>query len=188
MAEETIKFNKYVSYLNKQLDSLLNSLQTELINKSLDDKLMQVTTSNNATLNRLEICNKYAYVLSSLLFVYMKLNNTKDLSPILKEISRVRSYMDEANKLKDLANIPKQNDEKKKSFNHSSISEQNFTKGKHTRFNQTNEEGSSLKDNILEKLHKKTVSPRNTKSLSSSTNSKKPGKVDKKRNTVKKGK
>ncbi|CCD23847.1 Lrp1p NDAI_0C01860 [Naumovozyma dairenensis CBS 421] len=139
---ELQKIKPFLNNLQKQLN-LLNPLLAKLTSKSLDDHLILI---NNEP-ERLELTNKFAYILTSLMFAYIKILNFKDLSNIQYELNRVKDYMQRANSLKNKLMEKNNSNEREKSNaknliisslnrNDSAISNQNFQKGKHTKFNE----------------------------------------------------
>ncbi|AET41298.1 Lrp1p Ecym_8001 [Eremothecium cymbalariae DBVPG len=92
--EHINKIKPFIVHLNRQLKDLEPEIK-KLTNQPLDDQLLSLTDEKE----RLKLSNKYAYVLSSLLFVYMKVLNVKDMTPIMAELSRVKSYMDKVKQL-----------------------------------------------------------------------------------------
>ena len=92
--EDTKKIKPYISYLNKQVEQLSGEIN-KLTSKSLDEQLLLLQDEKK----KLDLSNKYAYVLSSLCFSYMKVLNIKDLSPIMAELARCKSYMDKSKQL-----------------------------------------------------------------------------------------
>lgn len=127
--------------LNKQLNSLEVDLN-KLTAKPLDEQLLLL----NDERAKLDLTNKYAYVLSSLMFSYMKVLNVKDMSPIRTELARVKSYMDRAKAIdnrssKETERQQQEQDRAKKVIKNAldgrqqgpAISKVNF-QGKHTRF------------------------------------------------------
>lgn len=139
--EDVDKVKPYIIHLNKQLSSLKVDLD-KLTSKSLDEQLLSLKDERA----KLELTNKYAYALSSLMFSYMKVLNVKDLTPIKTELARVKSYMSKAKALdgKDEAEVKRKQEEQeraKKVINNAldgrqtgpAISKHNF-QGKHTRF------------------------------------------------------
>lgn len=167
--EDVDKIKPYISHLNKQLSSLKVDLD-KLTSKSLDEQLLLL----NDERAKLELTNKYAYALSSLMFSYMKVLNVKDLSPIKTELDRVKMYMNKAKALdgKDEKEQKRQREEQeraKKVINSAldgrqtgpAISKHNF-QGKHTRFdNPTDDrdkksvESQQISQKIIESKKKK---------------------------------
>ncbi|KAL6946511.1 hypothetical protein ACO0RG_000664 [Hanseniaspora osmophila] len=167
--DDTEKFKKYLKYLNKQLDKFQNDVKAKVLNKSLDDRLNVELSGNDKSLERLQTCNELAYLLSSLVFIYQKLNCDKDMSNVVRELGRIQSYISSGTRGENTnEETPVQ----------SSISQQNFSKstqpqGVHIKFQDMNnnnfsadtskESTNEYKDNeikdvssqILEKLSKK---------------------------------
>lgn len=136
--EDINKFKLYVSHLDRQLQELKPVLEG-LNAKSLDEQLLLLGDERA----RLSLTNKYAYVLSSLMFAYMKVLNVKEMGPVMGELARVKSYMDQAKKL-DLSQEQQEQEKKKEqqkakgllqSALEPSISKVNF-QGKHTKFDE----------------------------------------------------
>lgn len=177
--DDTEKFKKYLKYLNKQLDKFQNDVKTEVLNKSLDDRLNVELAGKDKALERLQTCNELAYLLSSLVFIYQKLNCDKDMSNVVRELGRIQSYMSEHDQLQERNNSKKESTSAEEPVQ-SSISQQNFNKttqpqGVHIKFQDNSTSATSgdtatlktpandhkdneLKDvssQILEKLSKK---------------------------------
>ena len=183
--DDTEKFKKYLKYLNKQLDKFQNDVKAKVLNKSLDDRLNVELSGNDKSLERLQTCNELAYLLSSLVFIYQKLNCDKDMSNVVRELGRIQSYMSEYEQLqkKNSSSSSSSSGTRGENTNEetpvqSSISQQNFSKstqpqGVHIKFQDMNnnnfsadtskESTNEYKDNeikdvssqILEKLSKK---------------------------------
>lgn len=145
--EDVEKIKPYISHLNKQLNSLKVDLD-KLTSKSLDEQLLSLKDERA----KLELTNRYAYALSSLMFSYMKVLNVKDLSPIKAELDRVKSYMNKAKAIdgKDEREQRLQQEEQeraKRVINNAldgrqtgpAISKHNF-QGKHTRFDDSEDQ------------------------------------------------
>lgn len=146
--EDINKVKPYIANLDRQLQDLKPLLES-FNAKSLDEQLLLL----NDERQRLELTNRYAYLLSSLMFAYMKVLNYKDMSPIMGELARVRRYMDSTKKL-DSSEEQKEQDKKeeqnraKQVLNKAlmpSISQANF-QGKHTKFDSKDGEKSSSDD------------------------------------------
>lgn len=142
--DDSVEIKACISRLNKQLGSLEVDLD-KLTGKPLDEQLLLL----NDEKARLDLTNKYAYVLSSLMFSYMKVLNVKDMAPIRAELARVKSYMEKAKALdgreaKEADRRQKEQNHAKKMINSAldgrqtgaAISKVNF-QGKHTRFETT---------------------------------------------------
>lgn len=144
--EDSKKIKPYISHLNKQLKQLSGEVE-KFTSKSLDEQLLLLSDERK----KLDLSNKYAYVLSSLCFSYMKVLNVKDVSPIMSELGRCKVYMDKAKEL-DAKNAAKdkssslQEEQAKKVFRSAldgrntepAISSMNF-QGKHTKFDDSDE-------------------------------------------------
>ena len=89
--EDIEKIKPYVRSFSNALDELKPEIE-KLTSKSLDEQLLLLSDERA----KLELINRYAYVLSSLMFANMKVLGVKDMSPILGELKRVKSYMDKA--------------------------------------------------------------------------------------------
>ncbi|CAD6631921.1 BAH_G0023770.mRNA.1.CDS.1 [Saccharomyces cerevisiae] len=141
--EDIEKIKPYVRSFSKALDELKPEIE-KLTSKSLDEQLLLLSDERA----KLELINRYAYVLSSLMFANMKVLGVKDMTPILGELKRVKSYMDKAKQYDN--RITKSNEksqaEQEKAKNiisnvldgnknqfEPSISRSNF-QGKHTKF------------------------------------------------------
>ncbi|QLG72000.1 hypothetical protein HG535_0C03530 [Zygotorulaspora mrakii] len=139
--DEVEKIRPYIAHLNKQLRLLKPDLE-KMTSKSLDEQLLLLSDERS----KLDLTNKYSYVLSSLMFAYMKVLNVKDVSPIMAELTRVKTYMNKAKSFDEKQDRKKglEQSEQKKARrvinsvldgNHASpaISKVHF-QGKHTRF------------------------------------------------------
>ncbi|SCU98526.1 LAFA_0G18514g1_1 [Lachancea sp. 'fantastica'] len=147
--EDSSKIRPYISHLNAQLAKLGPEI-TKFTEKSLEEQLLLLKDERS----KLDLSNRYAYVLSSLLFAYMKLHNVKDLGPVKQELARVKRYMDLARQLDDKEEKQAKNEqeskERAKQVIHSAldgrtaspaISKVNF-QGKHTKFTEDATTGS----------------------------------------------
>lgn len=92
--EDTKKIKPYIAHLNNQIRTLEPEIK-KLTAKSLDEQLLSLKDEKE----KLSLSNKYAYILSSLTFAYMKVLNVKDMSPVMAELERVKSYMGRAKQL-----------------------------------------------------------------------------------------
>lgn len=137
--EDTKKFNLYLNHLNKQLKQLSPAIE-KLTTKSLNEQLLLLGDENA----KLQLTNKFAYILSSLVFIQMKLYNVKDMNPILTELSRVKTYMERQKNITSDKLSAQKDDLKNKKMAKShinsilgdrspAISSQNFER-KHTKF------------------------------------------------------
>ncbi|EJS43443.1 lrp1p [Saccharomyces arboricola H-6] len=141
--EDIEKIKPYVKSFSNALDELKPEIE-KLTSKSLDEQLLLLSSERA----KLDLTNRYAYVLSSLMFASTKVLGAKDMSPILNELKRVKSYMDKAKQYDD--KISRSNEklhaEQEKAKNiisnvldgnknqsEPSISKSNF-QGKHTKF------------------------------------------------------
>lgn len=144
--EDTKKIKPYIAHLNNQIRTLEPEIK-KLAAKSLDEQLLSLKDEKE----KLNLSNKYAYILSSLTFAYMKVLNVKDMSPVMAELERVKSYMGRAKQLekKDVKEqqLNKEEQERAKKIINSvldgrqsgpAISKVNF-QGKHTKFEDKNE-------------------------------------------------
>lgn len=144
--EDTKKIKPYIAHLNNQIRTLEPEIK-KLTAKSLDEQLLSLKDEKE----KLNLSNKYAYILSSLTFAYMKVLNVKDMSPVMAELERVKSYMGRAKQLekKDVKEqqLNKEEQERAKKIINSvldgrqsgpAISKVNF-QGKHTKFEDKNE-------------------------------------------------
>lgn len=178
--EDIEKIKPYVKSFSNALDELKPEIE-KLTSKPLDEQLLLLSSERA----KLELTNRYAYVLSSLMFASMKVLNVKDMSPILNELKRVKSYMDKAkqydNKISRSNEKSQAEKEKAKSIISNvldgnknqfepSISKNNF-QGKHTKF-----ENDKPADNVVTKIIDNTKQVRK----SDSTKNKKSGRVSKK--------
>lgn len=141
--EDIEKIKPYVRSFSSALDELKPEIE-KLTSKSLDEQLLLLSDERA----KLELINRYAYVLSSLMFANMKVLGVKDMSPILGELKRVKSYMDKAKQYdnKIIKSNEKSQAEQERAKNiisnvldgnknqfEPSISKSNF-QGKHTKF------------------------------------------------------
>ncbi|SCU82205.1 LANO_0B05468g1_1 [Lachancea nothofagi CBS 11611] len=92
--DDSSKIRPYIAHLDAQLAKLGPEID-KFTQKSLNEQILL----QNDKRAQLELSNRYAYVLSSLIFAYMKLQNVKDLTPIKQELGRVKRYMDLARQL-----------------------------------------------------------------------------------------
>lgn len=154
--EDINKFKPYIAHLDHQLEELKPLLES-LNAKSLDEQLLLL----NDERKRLDLTNKYAYLLSSLMFAHMKVLNYKDMSPVMGELARVKKYMDSAKQLDSneedkTHNKNEEQSRAKQIMNKAltpSISQANF-QGKHTKF-ESNESDKDSSDESNGKEHKK---------------------------------
>ncbi|CAI4039459.1 hypothetical protein SMKI_08G1260 [Saccharomyces mikatae IFO 1815] len=150
--EDIKKIKPYVKSFSNALDELKPEIE-KLTSKSLDEQLLLLSDERA----KLELINRYAYVLSSLIFANMKVLGVRDMSPILNELKRVKSYMDKAkqydNKISKFNEKSQAKQENARSiiFNvldgnrnrfEPSISKSNF-QGKHTKFENDEPAGST---------------------------------------------
>ncbi|CAI4063728.1 hypothetical protein SKDZ_08G1290 [Saccharomyces kudriavzevii ZP591] len=179
--EDIEKIKPYVRSFSNALDELKPEIE-KLTSKPLDEQLLLLSNERA----RLELVNRYAYVLSSLMFASMKVLGVRDMSPILNELKRVKSYMDKAkqydNKISKSNERSQAEQEKAKNIISNvldgnknqfepSISNCNF-QGKHTKF-ENNEPATSAVTKIIS----------NTEQIRKSSNKKikKPDRVNKKK-------
>lgn len=139
--DDSSKIKPYIAHLDGELKKLAKGIE-QFTSKSLDEQLLEKKSERE----KLDLTNRYAYVLSSLLFAYMKLLGVKDITPIKQELDRVKRYMNLAKQLdqKNEGKTQHKKDEQeraKKLINSAldgraltpAISKVNF-EGKHTRF------------------------------------------------------
>ncbi|AMD19761.1 HCL390Wp [Eremothecium sinecaudum] len=163
--EDISKIKPYISYLNKQLEQLAIEIK-KLTAQSLNEQLLSLKDERE----KLALSNKYAYVLSSLLFVYMKVLNVKDMSPIMGELARVKSYMDRAKQL-DKKEIEKQQKQKEQQASAKAIIQSSLNgadpqpaiskvhfQGRHTKF-----EDSGDKEEMAKKIMSRLKQAKSTK-------------------------
>lgn len=165
MDDDTKKIIPYINNLNNKI-SILEKNFNKITEISLNDQLIKETDE----LNKLKKINNYAYILSSLMFSYMKIINSKNLDKtILIELARVKEYMNKMNnfiKKKDELSKNKliEKDNAKNFINNNiltnkqqpSISKKNFT-NKHIKFDNDN-----VKENNDENSNLKSTSTRDT--------------------------
>ncbi|QEU61504.1 Lrp1 [Kluyveromyces lactis] len=157
--DDTKKIKPYISYLNKQVEQLSGEIG-KLTSKSLDEQLLLLQDEKK----KLDLSNKYAYVLSSLCFSYMKVLNIKDLSPIMAELARCKSYMDkskqlEAKKESEEKDGMEQEEQAKRVLQSAlgggkiepAISKVNF-QGKHTKFSTEASTTTTVKDELANRV------------------------------------
>ncbi|SCU95951.1 LAME_0F14224g1_1 [Lachancea meyersii CBS 8951] len=158
--DDSSKIKPYIAHLNSQLANLGPEIN-KFTHKSLDEQLLLL----NDERSKLDLSNRYAYVLSSLIFAYMKLHNVKDLTPIKQELARVKRYMDLARQLdkndEKQEKLEKESQEQAKQIINSAlggrasspaISKVNF-QGKHTKFSEEPQTGSASEKVIPKKPH-----------------------------------
>ncbi|SCU91711.1 LADA_0F11562g1_1 [Lachancea dasiensis] len=92
--DDSGKIKPYIAHLDAQLAKLRPEI-AKFTEKSLDEQLLLLKDDRA----KLDLSNRYAYVLSSLLFAYLKLHDVKDLGPVKQELGRVKKYMDLARQL-----------------------------------------------------------------------------------------
>lgn len=190
--EEVQKIKPYIDNLSQKLSLLKPDLEKMTL-KPLDEQLLLLSDERS----KLDLTNRYSYVLSSLMFAYMKVLSVKDVSPIMTELTRVKEYMNKAKALDQKHEREKelQKEEQisaKKAINsvldgnHSgpSISKVNF-QGKHTRFDKEPSSGKSESteikaQDITEKI-KESKSKQKKLSEKKSRSKGKTNKVSKKR-------
>ncbi|GME67146.1 unnamed protein product [[Candida] boidinii] len=107
--------------LNRQVLSkpLNESIHDETVLRNyIDSNEGDINNSNNKNdlkLSKIKLFNQYAYIIASLYFITLKLNNeNKDIinnHPILQELQRVKSYM---NRIEDIKKIGVRQDNKDK--------------------------------------------------------------------------
>lgn len=190
---------KFIQSLDITIDNLEDTLQP-FLQKSLED-LVSTTVKNQDNIQTIKIYNNYLYTLISVLFAYLKTIgiNTNE-HPIMKELTRIKSYINRAKELESNSTNKQKNQEiqaeKAKEFlqntlgtkssvggaamtdNLSSpaISSSNF-KGTHTKFEQDQESESESKSS--------TPTSTLTKKKPSKSVKKNPNKVTKPKKTRK---
>ncbi|CAG89900.2 DEHA2F26202p [Debaryomyces hansenii CBS767] len=81
--------NLFVQSLDNSVDQLTEKLEP-ILKKSLEEKI----AASDSQVERIKIYNNYSYVLISILFSYLKtLGINTDQHPIMKELTRIKSYM-----------------------------------------------------------------------------------------------
>lgn len=166
--EEAANIKPYILHLNNQLKTLEPQIK-KLTSQPFNDQLLSLSNG----FERLLLSNKYAYVLSSLLFVYMKVLNFKDLSPIMDELGRVKYYMDRVKQLqsRDQAQekLEKEKEVQVKSVINSSlgltcspsISKVHF-EGKHTKFEDSSDQHAMA---VMSRLKQVASKPKTVKKV-----------------------
>lgn len=131
----------YIRQLDKKLGEL-RPMINECMSTPLDEQLLRETDE----LERLKLVNKYSYVLSSLMFSYVKLLAGHDSDglndKVMVELQRVRGYIERTKKLEQKLTKKLSDDELKKEQvkDHirkalePSVSKKNFIKNKHIKF------------------------------------------------------
>lgn len=134
----------YIKQLDKKLGEL-KPLVNECMTTPLDEQLLRETDE----LKRLKLVNNYSYVLSSLMFSYVKLlagHDSEGLNDkVMVELQRVKEYIERTKKLEQKLNKKVSDEELKKDQVKSqirktlepSISKKNF-KNKHIKFEDKN--------------------------------------------------
>lgn len=187
--EDVNKIKPYIAHLNKQCKLLKPELD-KLTAKSLDEQLLLLSDERA----KLDLTNKYAYVLSSLMFAYMKVLNIKDMTPIMNELNRVKTYMSKASAFdkkseKELQRIKDEQERAKRVINSAldgrhtgpAISKVNFA-GKHTKFDKEKE--NEEEDDYIpggEMLAKKIKESKDQQKNKKKSNKNQKGKITKKR-------
>lgn len=161
--EDIDKIKPYIVHLSRQLRQLRTEIG-KFTTKSLDEQLLIESDERK----KLDLSNRYAYVLSSLCFINMKINNVKDISPVMTELGRCKSYMDQAKQLDAKKNaetqdLERQEKQAKKVINSAldgrnvkpAISKANF-QGKHTKFQaeESSSPDSRLGEEVIGQLKK----------------------------------
>lgn len=185
--EDAQKIKPYIAHLNAQIKKLEGEL-TKLTSQPLDEQLLLLKDDKE----KLNLSNKYAYVLASLLFSYMKVLGVKDITPVMSELERVKKYMNEAKALdqKDVKadKLKAEEQERAKKIIRNAldgrqtgpaISRVNF-EGKHTRFE--DDDKSSEDDNVLADNNKRALAEQATHRKKLNTSK---GKISKKRKDTK---
>lgn len=154
----------YISHLNKQIQLLEPEIK-KFTSKSLDEQLLLLKNEKE----KLTLTNKYAYILSSLCFIYMKVLDVKDLTPIMNELERIKEYMNKAKNLdsKESKELQQQKTDQERArkiittaldgrHTQPSVSIHNF-RGKHTKFDNTEENSPELEERkeLVNKVMKK---------------------------------
>lgn len=90
MDEGIEKIKKFLDSLNGSIDDLQDKLQP-IIAKSLDE----VVAEYESPLEKIEIYNSYSYVLISIVVAYLRSTGVDTTNhPIMKELQRVKQYME----------------------------------------------------------------------------------------------
>ncbi|ODV93933.1 hypothetical protein PACTADRAFT_4830 [Pachysolen tannophilus NRRL Y-2460] len=165
--ENIANVKSFVAQLDGSLDEL-EPLVLELCSKPLNERLRSLDR-----LERIKLTNNYSYILSSLVFSYLKtLGIDTDKHEIMAELNRVQSYMKRLKTLqaeqKRKQQELKENNESAKKFIKTQLSGNSIVvtgkqepaiskvsfEGKHTRFNENeieNEEPDSKKRKKINK-------------------------------------
>lgn len=92
--------HKFVEALDVTIDNLEDSLQP-FLQKSLHE-LISTTVKNQDNIQTIKICNNYLYTLISVLFAYLKtIGVNTNNHPIMKELTRIKSYINRAKELEN---------------------------------------------------------------------------------------
>ncbi|CUS23520.1 LAQU0S10e02322g1_1 [Lachancea quebecensis] len=168
--DDSSKIKPYIAHLDGQLKKLAKGVEL-FTSKSLDEQLLEMKTERE----KLDLTNRYAYVLSSLLFAYMKLLDVKDLAPIKQELDRVKRYMNLAKQLDqknegETLHRKEEQERAKKLINSAldgrtsgpAISKVNF-EGKHTRFKDHLVDSPEDRGKLSQELQKQVLESKRSK-------------------------
>ncbi|GMF06784.1 unnamed protein product [[Candida] boidinii] len=130
--DEVELVKKLVSSFDDSIEDIEEILNRQVLSKPLNESIHDETVlrnyidsnegdnnnsnnKNDLKLSKIKIFNQYAYIIASLYFITLKLNNeNKDIinnHPILQELQRVKSYM---NRIEDIKKIGVRQDNKNK--------------------------------------------------------------------------
>ncbi|CDR43128.1 CYFA0S11e00540g1_1 [Cyberlindnera fabianii] len=148
---------QFLTSLDSSVGSLSPDIST-LISTSFEDRINETSDP----LQQIAISNGYAYVLVSLCFAYLKAQGVNTSNhPIMKDLERVKSYMNRAKLAEEGKEEVKVDTSVAKRFlqgvlgGKPAISEENFNKGKHTKFE--DEKKDEEKDKDLAVVRDKSV-------------------------------
>ncbi|BAO41397.1 exosome complex protein LRP1 [Kluyveromyces marxianus DMKU3-1042] len=184
--EDSKKIKPYILHLNKQIKQLTGEID-KLTSKSLDEQLLLLQDEKQ----KLDLSNKYAYILSSLCFAYMKVLNVKDFSSIMAELGRCKSYMDKSKQLETKQQSQEQEtleqEKQAKKVLQSALSGKSTEpaissvhfQGKHTKFadesatSTKKDKDTSLVDQVMDRMKKQKQTQKQSKTKASGRVSKK---------------
>lgn len=129
--DEVELVKKLVSSFDDSIEDIEEILNRQVLSKPLNESIHDETVlrnyidsnegdnsinnKNDLKLSKIKLYNQYAYIIASLYFITLKLNNeNKDIinnHPILQELQRVKSYM---NRIEDIKKIGVRQDNKNK--------------------------------------------------------------------------
>lgn len=154
--ENSALIKQYVASLDGAVAGL-DPVVKDLIGDSFEDR---INTAQDP-LQQIAISNGYAYIVVSLCFAYLKSQGVDTQThPIMKDLDRVKSYMQRAKLAEEGKEEVKVDTDVAKKFIKSvlgsgpSISQENF-KGKHTKFEDEEKHTTQLDDKTTKELRTK---------------------------------